>query len=581
MVPIRLLFSSVCIALLGSAQALTPMPDANLRTWANNNFPGCIVGTSIDETHPGVIAATEIDLSFAGAVSNLMGTQVFVNAYSMNVSGNPITTWMGPAGLIQLQANNCGLTGTFYPPISIVHLTVSYNAITTLNLSNCANLSSVYAHHNQISAVVWGPNASLGSIDLSYNQLSTLGSNLYLPFLSSLNLSHNQFAAVPFGNNNLTSLNMSWNEVTDVSLLHGYDYNFFADLSHNQIAFVPDLSNAKNVDLSFNPLTGGMADTGTRLQTLRVSDTQLECLPYLHNALVTLYCTNSPLTCLPNQPAGLVMSAANFGFTPAVCTSTEPCYIAQPMLDLRVFLQGPYDPVAHQMNDDLRAQDLLPLSEPYTAIGFTYSGNGWPDVFDPAVLQVTGPDAIVDWIVVDMLLDPVSPGDAIHYSRPALVQRDGDVVALDGSWPLPLNTTHGKYRTAVRHRNHLGAIVKFGQLFRADTQQVDLSNYTATACFNGAMHGDSLLSNWRQLWSGDVTFDHVLRYTGTDNDRDPILQAIGGVVPTAVMTGVYAAEDVNMDGTIKYVGVLNDRDLILQNIGGSSPTAIRNQVGFQ
>jgi hypothetical protein len=34
---------------------------------------------------------------------------------------------------------------------------------------------------------------------------------------------------------------------------------------------------------------------------------------------------------------------------------------------------------------------------------------------------------------------------------------------------------------------------------------------------------------------------------------------------------MYCGEDVNMDGYSKYTGTDNDRDIILQNIGGSTP----------
>ena len=67
----------------------------------------------------------------------------------------------------------------------------------------------------------------------------------------------------------------------------------------------------------------------------------------------------------------------------------------------------------------------------------------------------------------------------------------------------------------------------------------------------------------------------MVRYTGGINDRDPVLVAIGGVVPTAVVNGVYSPLDVNLDGRIKYVGSDNDRDIILQTIGGVVPTAVR------
>jgi hypothetical protein len=73
-----------------------------------------------------------------------------------------------------------------------------------------------------------------------------------------------------------------------------------------------------------------------------------------------------------------------------------------------------------------------------------------------------------------------------------------------------------------------------------------------------------------------VLRDATLRYVGTQNDRDPILQAIGGSVPTNITTG-YRQEDVNLDGTVRYIGASNDRDPILQNIGGTVPTNVRLQ----
>jgi hypothetical protein len=80
----------------------------------------------------------------------------------------------------------------------------------------------------------------------------------------------------------------------------------------------------------------------------------------------------------------------------------------------------------------------------------------------------------------------------------------------------------------------------------------------------------------RALWAGNATVNNNLRYTGAANDRDPILQAIGGATPTASVPG-YAVTDVNLDGTTKYTGSANDRDPILLNIGGSVPTTTRTE----
>ncbi|MBK6755573.1 MAG: hypothetical protein IPG69_18775 [Flavobacteriales bacterium] len=47
-------------------------------------------------------------------------------------------------------------------------------------------------------------------------------------------------------------------------------------------------------------------------------------------------------------------------------------------------------------------------------------------------------------------------------------------------------------------------------------------------------------------------------------------------MPTNTLSGQYRREDINMNGQVKYAGSANDRDILLQNIGGSVPTATRN-----
>jgi hypothetical protein len=79
------------------------------------------------------------------------------------------------------------------------------------------------------------------------------------------------------------------------------------------------------------------------------------------------------------------------------------------------------------------------------------------------------------------------------------------------------------------------------------------------------------------LWAGDANGDGTLMYTGNNNDRDPILQSVGGTNPTGVVNNTYHRRDTNMDGAIKYTGMNNDRDPILVNIGGTVPTNTRTQ----
>jgi hypothetical protein len=181
------------------------------------------------------------------------------------------------------------------------------------------------------------------------------------------------------------------------------------------------------------------------------------------------------------------------------------------------------------------------------------------------VLAVTGNNAIVDWLIVE-LRDPTT--NVIVASKSALVQRDGDVVSTDGVNPVSFNALAGNYKVAVRHRNHLGTMTNSAVALSASTTTV---NFTTAATSVYGTNARKDIAGTQVLWAGDVTFDHLVKYTGATNDRDPILVRIGGLVPTNTVIG-YFPEDVNMTGEVKYTGATNDRDPILVNIGGVVPT---------
>jgi len=153
-------------------------------------------------------------------------------------------------------------------------------------------------------------------------------------------------------------------------------------------------------------------------------------------------------------------------------------------------------------------------------------------------------------------------------TRSALVQSDGDIVDVDGVTAVEFNVPADDYYISVQHRNHL-SIMSFSTYALADSPvSVDFTN-GSTATFGTGAQTD--LSGTDAMWCGDVTNDGIVKYTGFQNDRDPILVEIGGTVPTDFTTG-YKFEDVNMDGTVKYTGFENDRDPILVHIGGTVPT---------
>ncbi|MCC6840675.1 MAG: PQQ-dependent sugar dehydrogenase [Flavobacteriales bacterium] len=241
-------------------------------------------------------------------------------------------------------------------------------------------------------------------------------------------------------------------------------------------------------------------------------------------------------------------------------------------LSLRVVLDGADDPATGLMRDDLRAQGLIPLLEPYTALGYAQAGDGGGETVAPSRLSQSGKNAPVDWVLVE-LRDIEDPAE-LEATMCALVQRDGDVVDTGGYGKLVLNVSAGDYYVAVRHRNHLGAMAS--ALVRVDKYgtMVDFTKPELATYGSGARR--TAAPGRMTLWSGNGVADAELKYTGPGNDRDQVLLQIGTGVPTDQAAGYFLA-DHNMDGFVRYTGLWNDRDLILLNIGGSNPLTVRTQ----
>jgi hypothetical protein len=73
-----------------------------------------------------------------------------------------------------------------------------------------------------------------------------------------------------------------------------------------------------------------------------------------------------------------------------------------------------------------------------------------------------------------------------------------------------------------------------------------------------------------------VNGNGTITYTGSTNDRDPILVAVGSTTPNNVLNNIYSTRDVNMNGQVKYTGTGNDRDPVLVNVGSTSPNNVRS-----
>jgi hypothetical protein len=238
-------------------------------------------------------------------------------------------------------------------------------------------------------------------------------------------------------------------------------------------------------------------------------------------------------------------------------------------VNVRAFLQGPYDDNTGRMRDDLRSAGYLPMVEPYSALGYAQAGSGGERT-TAQMLAVTGDDAAVDWVFLE-LRDPMD-NTHVMATRNALVQRDGDVMDVDGGPSVTFDAPPGSYFVSMKHRNHLAVLSMTPvALSFTTTDEVDLTDPSTATYGTEPQHAVGAV---RMLWSGDVNGDQLLKYTGPQNDRDPMLVTVGGTTPNNTVPG-YRRTDVNMDGTVKYTGPANDRDALLQNVGGTTPNNVR------
>ncbi|QMW01778.1 hypothetical protein H3H32_28100 [Spirosoma foliorum] len=254
-------------------------------------------------------------------------------------------------------------------------------------------------------------------------------------------------------------------------------------------------------------------------------------------------------------------------------TVTDPIAVIRP----KVFLGGAYNSTTSLMRDDLRTKNLLPLIEPYSTpvlvgSGFTHVGGGGNEATTASVLSTTGNNAIVDWVFVE-LRNPAS-ASVVVATRSALVQRDGDVVDIDGVSPLTFTVGAGSYYVSIRHRNHLGVMTQNTVALSSTAVTVDFIS-TATPTY-GTLAQQTISTN-RVLWPGNTSgvegtsAKRQVIYQGSNNDLGAVFSQVlleGGntsTLPTYIVQR-YLTGDVNLDGEVRYQGAGNDLQTIFTTV---------------
>ncbi len=264
------------------------------------------------------------------------------------------------------------------------------------------------------------------------------------------------------------------------------------------------------------------------------------------------------------------------------------------LLKAKVFLQGAYNSITGVMSDALRTPtNYIPLSDPYRTApynaSFTHVANTIPEVAAGGVFanHSSTSDDIVDWVFLELRNNATS-GNAVLETRSALIQRDGNIVDIDGISPVTFNNTNlfllTNFTIAVRHRNHLGLSTNpstytpaLGET-KSTATLVDLTAATGTQLFGSSSGAYTIASDGKNLlWAGNANFNSNVKFNGLGNDKDYILVNTLSNNSGSTLNGVYLPADVNMNGNVKYNGLGNDKDYIFVTVLASNAANIRTQ----
>ena len=234
-----------------------------------------------------------------------------------------------------------------------------------------------------------------------------------------------------------------------------------------------------------------------------------------------------------------------------------------PSLKIRVnpklFLQGSLlnPATAGLMNDDLRSLNYLPTTSPYADAS----------TVNASVFTVTGSNAVVDWIWVE--LRDTADNTNVKSAQSALLQRDGDVVALDGVSNLTMSSSPGNYYVVIKHRNHLGVMSSNDIALSGAETIVDFTDSNFSTYGNNAQV--QLASGDMALWAGDTNNNKQINFSGAANDANVIKDDVlsdptNGFNSLGFASTGYLLFDIDMNGSGKFSGTGNDSNIIKDNV---------------
>ncbi len=407
-------------------------------------------------------------------------------------------------------------------------LNVSSNSMTSIDISGLTNLETFIAEP---------ASSDLSSIDVT--NLPSLKS-FTLEFSSVIGLDLSESTALQnlhlYGNN-IQSINIS-NNVALTNVLISYEEDLQSLNTENLVAL-------KDFYVANNALQSLDLSTNTALEKVTVLGNALTYLNLKNgsNTAISLFsATNNPdLTCILVDDAAY--STTNWtnidnqtSFSDTSCITTLP-------VSVKVFLQGaainPNSGEESLMRDDLRTAGLLPTVSPYSD----------SLTCDATVFTATGNNAIVDWVWVE--LRDQQDTSVVIAGQSALLQRDGDIVAVDGLSDVEFSESADNYYALVTHRNHLGVLSANTIALSTTVTSLDFTNDTSLIQ-GGTNAVVDMGSGSYAVLAGDQDGNGQVQNT----DINSVITILGG--------SGYSDADMDMNGQIQNTDINN---LMNPNVG--------------
>jgi uncharacterized protein (DUF1501 family) len=211
---------------------------------------------------------------------------------------------------------------------------------------------------------------------------------------------------------------------------------------------------------------------------------------------------------------------------PGSCYFEPQPPIACACIQVKVALQGFYDPLQNRMHNKLAESGYLPQSQPFNTLPYNYEGTE----------SVTSwPADTVDWLLLE--LRPANNLGTVTARKAVLLRSDGMVMNTDGTPGVSfVEVNDGRYHLAVKHRSHLAVISATPIPTDSPSFLYDFTTRTEQAM------GDTQLKLVGQIWAmraGDADQNHIIN----NQDYNRWKQTQG-------QSAAYENHDFNADGQI-------------------------------